>query len=71
MPEPNPWFREGAIVCVCSDESAECVEFVRTWCKSQGYGKDDVKIVKRNGQILAEAKRALSERPRLCDGAQV
>jgi len=56
---PNQWFKEGAIVCVCSDESDYCVNFVRSWCKGCGYTSDDVRIVKRNGQVLAEAKRAL------------
>ena len=55
----NGWFNEGAIVCVCSDESAHCVDFVRAWCKGCGYTGDDVRIVKRNGQVLAEAKRQL------------
>lgn len=56
---PNGWFKPGAIVCVCSDESEECVAFVREWCKANGYTGDDVRIAKRNGQILAEAKRQL------------
>lgn len=51
------WFKEGAIVCVCSDESETCIKFVREWCKAQGYTGEDVRIVKRNGQVLAEAKR--------------
>ena len=56
---PNTWFQPGAIVCVCSDESETCVTFVRSWCKGMGYTGEDVKIVKRNGQIIAEAKRQL------------
>lgn len=55
----NGWFKEGAIVCVCSDETQHCIDFVRAWCKGCGYTGDDVRIVKRNGQTLAEAKRVL------------
>lgn len=59
MMMPRGWFKEGAIVCVCSDTSDYCVDYVRAWCKGSGYTGDDVRIVKRNGQTLAEAKRDL------------
>lgn len=56
---PRGYFQAGAVVAVCSDESDYCVQFVREWCKGMGYTGEDVRIVKRNGQVLAEAKRAL------------
>jgi len=51
--------RSGMVVCACSDESETCITLVREWCKGCGYMGDDVRIVKRNGQIIAEAKRDL------------
>lgn len=53
--------RAGTIICACSDESATCIEMVRHWCNGFGYTPDDVKIVKREGQIVAEARRDLGD----------
>lgn len=49
--------KTGTIVCACSDVTDDCVALVREWCKSNGYTGDDVKVVKREGQVLAELKR--------------
>jgi len=61
---PRGFFKTGAIVSVCSDDSETCVTMVREWCKGMGYTSDDVRIVKRNGQIIAEAKRDLMHEDR-------
>jgi len=47
----------GTVVCACSDTTDECIALVRGWCKSNGYTGDDVKVVKREGQTIAELKR--------------
>jgi hypothetical protein len=49
--------KSGTIVCACTDTTDECIALVREWCKSNGYTGDDVKVVKRDGQTLAELKR--------------
>ena len=48
--------KAGTVISVCSDDSATCVEMVRAWCKGYGYTTEEVRIVKRNGQIIAELK---------------
>jgi len=49
--------KSGTIIAACSDETAACIELVRTWCKGYGYTADDVRIVKRDGKVIAELKR--------------
>ena len=44
------------IVFACSDTTDECVLMVREWCKDNGYTADTVRIVKRDGQVIAELK---------------
>jgi len=48
--------KPGTIISACSDDTLECVEIVRAWCRDHGYTSETVKIVKRDGQVLAELK---------------
>lgn len=48
--------KPGTIVYACSDTSDECIAMVRTWCKDNGYTAETVRVIKRDGQILAELK---------------
>ena len=48
--------KPGTIISACSDDSAECVEIVRKWCKDNGHTSETVRIVKRDGQVIAELK---------------
>lgn len=48
--------KSGTIVFACSDTTDECVEMVRAWCKGAGYTAETVRIVKRDGQVIAELK---------------
>ena len=51
--------KANTVMCCCTNTTDECVAFVRDWCKGRGYTPDDVKIVKRDGMIMAESKRDL------------
>ena len=48
--------KSGTIVCACADTTDECIAMVRTWCKDNGYTAENVKVIKRDGQVLAELK---------------
>lgn len=42
-----------------SDDSDLSVSEAREYCKLNGYGKEDVKIVKKDGFVMVIAKRGL------------
>jgi TusA-related sulfurtransferase len=48
--------KPGQIVSVCSDTTDDCVKMIRDWCRDNGYTKDTVRILKRDGQTIAELK---------------
>jgi hypothetical protein len=50
--------KPGTIISACSEETPECVEIVRVWCRDNGYTSETVRIFKRDGQVLAELKDA-------------
>jgi hypothetical protein len=48
--------KPGQTVAVCSDTTDDCVKMIRDWCRDNGYTKDTVRILKRDGQTIAELK---------------
>jgi hypothetical protein len=48
--------KPGQLVAVCSDTTDDCVKMIRDWCVEKGYTKDTVRILKRDGQTIAELK---------------
>ena len=46
-------------VIYASDDSPESVEDARGYIRSHGYTRDDVRLVKRDGQVLVIAEREL------------
>ncbi len=56
------------ILCA-SDDSAEGVDYVKPWCRLQGYGPDDVRIFKKGGVACVIGKLALSPRSVLSTSA--
>jgi hypothetical protein len=48
--------KPSTIISACSDDTPECVEIVRAWCRKNGYTSETVRIFKRDGQVLAELK---------------
>jgi preprotein translocase subunit SecA len=44
-------------VLYASDDSAEAVEEAREYIRAHGLTRDDVKLVKRDGQVLVIAER--------------
>jgi len=56
FPSPIQLLPTGTIICACSDTSDECVTLVREWLKTNEYTPEEVRVVKRDGQVLAELK---------------
>jgi hypothetical protein len=51
--------RADTVVMAFGGADDAVIDAVRAECRARGYGPDDVRIVKRDDQILAIAKRDL------------
>lgn len=56
---------QAGTVIFATDASAEGIEAAKAWARAQGFTADDVRIVKRDGQCLVIATRAVKPAPTL------
>ena len=50
-------------IMFCTEASDEGVADARAWVRRQGFTADDVRLAKRDGQVLVISRRPLSPKP--------
>lgn len=44
-----------------SDDSEQSIKEAREYCKNNGYGKEDVKIIKKDGFVMVITRREIHD----------